>query len=90
MLGNYSNGVIVSTADHYTTGALGASNIAVEKKLLNSFELIDRGEFLKRFKYNSKRAKYPWEMVFNDVATASEYDYPFKMLLNKSSLLKST
>lgn len=89
LLGGYNNGKIVTTANRFTDGAYRAKSVAEEKGLVSSIDLVDKNEFLINFKYDPSRASCPWEYVFYDVATKTDWGPNYQVIINKSTILKN-
>lgn len=86
LLKGFSGGTIVTTAERFSAGAAQEATLAVERGLVRQFQLIDRKRFVEMFRFNSRRATWPWEVVFEDVARVAALAPPYETLLNKSSL----
>jgi restriction endonuclease Mrr len=60
VLKGFKVGKVVTTASGFTRGANTASREAVQKGILESFELISRERFLDLFRYRRGSYRYPW------------------------------
>ena len=67
LLKGVNRGKIVTTADRFSAGAYDTTEKAIEKNLIQEFDLIDIKKFYEMFKYNRRhKAKYPWELILDD------------------------
>lgn len=83
-------GTVVSTARSFTRGAREVAQSAVEKFVVDTFELVDCRKFLDIFRLASKRANYPWEEVLYERAKFASRIGPGgdSILVNKSTILE--
>lgn len=88
LLKDVKAGIFVSTADRFSNSAKDTAQLGVDKGIVQQLDLINAKAFREMFQMNSKKANYPWELVFYDYATGKYPNSQFiSVTKNNSSIL---
>jgi restriction system protein len=63
VLKDFRNGIIVTTAGSFTSGAVAEASQTISKGIFESFNLIAKDRFLELFAMSSRSTEYPWTRV---------------------------
>jgi restriction system protein len=64
LLKGFKAGILVTTAQRFTSGSRETAQNAISMGLVTHYELLNRSRFIEMFRLKSKRANYPWEEAF--------------------------
>ena len=88
LLKGIRSGIFVSTADRFSYPAKTAARTGADKGIVQELKLIDAKSFWGMFQLKSKRANFPWEQVYYNLAVGK---YPKSSFIsvdrNHSSIL---
>jgi restriction system protein len=63
VLQDFRNGIIVTTAGAFTSGAVATATRTISKGIFESFDLIAKDRFLALFARSGRSTEYPWTRV---------------------------